>query len=359
MWEVSDRFLNAIRYPHKTRTTVTLTTDDGDTTLNLINGTIACDTNSRIRRTGTLTLDGDNTTYQKLTNPAAVITINHGLVYGNTTELIPVFTGFALNPQRRFGDGTITVSLRDYAYYMVRQSFTSPYAPSTSTTRPAAIQALIEGRTPATVTNTATDTGTIASDSVWTQSPWDPINQLATDGGMEVFFTPDGNAVIRDLPSLTQPPVWTATSGEFGVLETATLNTTTDMPYNQVIVRPTATDGSQTWTQQTATVAASDPRHPDNIGDVPFILESATITNASDALTLASQKLEQLTAPRGALSLTTVANPALEGNDVIRVITPNLNREAGTSFQHFIESFTLNLNTGSMDIRTRAQVFDD
>jgi hypothetical protein len=50
-----------------------------------------------------------------------------------------------------------------------------------------------------------------------------------------------------------------------------------------------------------------------------------------------------------------ISNPALEGNDAIRVVTPAVNTDPANIFQHFVDSFTLDLVSGSMNLSTRAQ----
>jgi hypothetical protein len=59
------------------------------------------------------------------------------------------------------------------------------------------------------------------------------------------------------------------------------------------------------------------------------------------------------------LAITSIANPALEANDSLRVITPRLNNEPAKIFQHFIDSYSLNLMTGDMNMATRSQVVTD
>jgi hypothetical protein len=106
-------------------------------------------------------------------------------------------------------------------------------------------------------------------------------------------------------------------------------------------------------------VAADDPRHPDLIGTAPFFINSPTITTAAGAIAAGQRKLTQLSGTLETLNIDSIANPALEAGDVIRVFTPNLNLEPGRAFQHFIDSLTLDLASGSMSLNTRSQVIVD
>ena len=358
MWTVSPRFLEALRYPHKTVTTCTITPPGGAaTTVKVKAGTITVNSKSHVRRQGTVTLEGNSTVFELIATPGATFTIQHGLAFGNSTELIPVFTGEVANPRQEFGDGTITVTLADFGTRVSRNKFPTPYQPAGVTTRVAAISAVATGAiTGLSVSTTATDTGTVGDGKLWAENRWDAIRDLTTDAEAEAFFYPDGSFLIRDIPTLTDSPVWIVNAGDGGVLKGAARFRPTNELVNRVTVRPSATDGSQTWAPQSANLADADLRSADRIGVAPVFVDSPTITTAAGALLVAQTKLNQITGMVETLQIDSVANPALECGDVIRVITPNLNREAGRVFQHFIESLSLNLSSGSMFLTTRSQV---
>ena len=129
-----------------------------------------------------------------------------------------------------------------------------------------------------------------------------------------------------------------------------------DRLYNTVVVRPSTTDGSQTWTQQVVQITdTTNPRHPDKIGVVPYFWSSPTIQNAGQAITAAYTILFRVLGTTETLDLGLISNPALDGNDVIRVITPQVNQDPADIFQHFVDTFTLDLVTGSMSLGTRSQ----
>jgi hypothetical protein len=361
MWTVSERFLTAIRNPHKTRTTATITTPGGTpTTVNVKAGVVTVQASSNIRRRGNVTLEGDSSDFELLATPGAQLTIEHGVVYGNSDELIPVFTGEVVDPRQVFGDGTITVILADLGQRVARNRFTTAYQPGGATTRLSAIQSVAEGAFDTLdVTTTATDTGTVGDGKLWAENRWDAIRDLTADGGSEAFFYPDGTFIIRNQPTPSDRPVWTVNAGSGGVLKSAARFRPTSQLFNTVIVRPAATDGSQTWSEQTVTVPVGDPRHPSLIGTAPYFLNSTTILSAADAVIAGQQKLDQLTGMVETLELASVANPALECGDVVRVITPNLNLEPGRAFQHYVESISLDLGSGGMSLGTRSQVVVD
>jgi len=363
MWAVTPQFLEALRYPHRIRTTLTITAPGGaPETINIKAGTISVDGNSRVRRRATLTLEGDSSVYETLATPGTLFEISHGIVLGrNNTEMIPVFAGELLDGSQTFGDGTISITLVDHANWLARTRYVTPYAPTSATARTTAITALVEAAKPGTsVTNESSDTGTIGSSQVWTEGPLDTISDLARDGGTEAYFQPDGTFLIRDLRTLTSPSVWTAGSGDAGVIISAERVRSMDRLYNTVVVRPATTDGSQTWAQQVAAITdTADPRHPDHIGTVPYFWASPTAATAGAALAAAERILDRVKGSYETLTLGMITNPALEANEPIRVITPKINTQPALIFQHFIDSFTLDLVTGASTMSTRSQVATD
>lgn len=358
MWPVSTRFAAALPYPHRRVTTVTVTPPGGAaTTLDIEGGTVTVAGDKGVRRRATFTVTGSTTEFAELATPGAVFSIVHGLNYGDSSETVPVFYGELTKAQQTFGEGSIVCDLSDLGVWLARCVFTAPYSATAATTRIDAIEAVVEAARPGTtVTNESSDTGTIGADQVWTTGPLDVIDQLTNDGGTEAFFLPDGTFTIRDRRTSTSSPVWLATGGNAGVITSVARTRPQERLYNTVIVQPATTDGSQTWTQQTATVTDTEhDRHPDNIGTVPYFYKSPTIATAAEALATANLLLDRVLGTTETLQIGGISNPALEANEPIRVITPNLPNDPATAFQHFVDTFTLDLATGGMTLSTRSQ----
>lgn len=362
MWAVSDQFLQALKGPHEIRTTLTVTAPGGSPVeVAIKSGNLRVESGSRIRRKGSLVLVGDSSVYEAVSAPGSIFSIQHGLKMGNTVELVPAFTGEATSPAQDFGGGTIGLTLADNAQWLSRTRFVTPYAPSPALTRVAAITSVVTAARPGTtVVNESTDTGTIGSAQVWTEGPLDVISDLSGDGGTEAFFRADGVFVIRDAKTLVSSPVWEAKAGDGGTLLSAERTRDSDRLFNTVVVRPSATDGSQTWVQQVAQVTdVNSPLHPSKIGVVPYFWSSPTIKTAGAALTAANRILDRVLGVTETLSLGSITNPALEANDVIRVITPSIGIEPAQIFQHFIDSYSYDLGTGAMTLATRSQAVTD
>lgn len=362
MWAVSDQFLQALKAPHEIRTTLTVTPPGGTPLeVGIKSGNLRVESGSRIRRKGSLVLVGDSSVYETVSAPGAIFTIQHGLKMGNTIELVPAFVGEATSPAQDFGGGTIGLSLADNAQWLSRTRFVTPFAPTPSTTRVAAITSVVVNARPGTVVvDESTDSGTIGSGQVWTEGPLDVIADLTRDGGTEAFFRADGTFVIRNVATTTSTAVWEAKAGAGGTLLSAERTRDSDRLFNTVVVRPSASDGSQTWAQQVARVVdVNHPLHESKVGEVPYFWSSPTIKTAAAALAAANRILDRVLGISETLALGSITNPALEANDVIRVITPQIGIEPAQIFQHFIDSYSYDLGTGAMTLATRSQAVTD
>jgi hypothetical protein len=361
VWPVTDRFIQALTAPHKYKSVCTVTVPGGSgVDIEIKAGSLSVTGGSRIRRRlSGLLLIGDQNAFEIVSTPGAVFSITHGIAYGSSDELVPVFYGEAVAGSQRFGDGTITVTLTDQGSTLAACKFSAPYAPSAATTRVAAITAVVTGAIAGvSVSNLSTDTGTIGSAQVWSDNPGDVIAQLTRDGGTEAYFGPDGVFYIRDLPTTATPYVWTAGSGAGGTLVSAERTRPLDRLYNRVVVRPS--DSAMTWTQQVATITdTASPLHATKINTRTYPYSSPTIGSGAEALIVANQLLDRFKGITETLSLTAIANPALEANDSIRVITPQINNVPAAIFQHFIDNITLSLGSGDMSLATRSQVVTD
>lgn len=353
MWPVTDRFLSAILATPSYITTATFTPPGGTATaVQVEGGSIRLDESSRVRRTGGLTIYGGADVYRLVNTLGGVLHIDHGLKFGRDSETVPVFHGELTETAQELGGGSIGLTLGDLMVRVGRSRFLTPFSPAAAMTRTDAIANIIQGAIPgATVINRSSDTGTVGSGVVWQDSRTDALTDLTKDGGTEVFQLPDGTFIIRDVRTLSGSPDWVVSRS----LESASRKRPADKLYNTVVVRPSAADGSQTWTQQVAQITdVTHPRHPDNIGVVPYFWDSPTAQSAAAALAAAQSILSRVLGTTETLDLSMITNPALEGGDVLRVIAPGIGQEAAQAFKHYLDSFSLDLVTGSMGAGTRS-----
>ena len=359
MWPVSQAFLDALGKGQTRKTIVTYTVPGGQpVAVRLKAGTVSLDESSRNRRTAQLTVFGGTSDYLNMVRPGCRFRVSHGLTLSsgtsNVDEIVPVFTGEISSSRQALGGaaGTIDLPLVDLNAWLTRAEFVVPFTLSGPTSRPAAIAAMVTDAMPGVVVNNiSTDTGILGAAKVWTGSRVDAISAIASDGGLEAFFLPDGTYIIRDQPLISAPVTWTLR----GLVEDGERQRPQDKLYNTVVVKPTATDGSQTWSQQVAQITdPNHPRHPSKIGVVPYILNSPTAASADAALRSGFIRLDRLQGTADTLNLNMLGNPALEGGDVLRVVIPATGDEKARIFQHAVSSGRLDLVTGGYDLGTRS-----
>jgi hypothetical protein len=355
VWNVSERFIAALRKPQRRRTVCTYTPPGGDPVeFNIQAGSVTVDGGQRIRRRADIQVQARSAQFDAMTADGTLFEISHGLSFGSEEELVPVFAGELILSTREFAPraGAALFPLQDLGAWIARTDFVTPYVITVGTSRVTAISNIVQASRPGTaVVVEATGGGTVGAQQMWNESRWDAISALATDGGLEAFFRPDGAFVIRDAATTLGSSVWSLT----GVLKQIARERPHDRLYNTVVVRPSATDGSQTWAQQVAQITdAAHPRHPSKVGVVPYFYAAPTASSGAAALSIAHALLDRVTGTTESLSLQAVSNPALEAGDVVTVATPMLNGEGPFLFRHFTDGFSLDLATGGMSMNTRS-----
>lgn len=359
MWALSERFLDALKYPHQIVTRVTCTIGSSVEEVPITRaGTVTVDGTNRVRRRANISIIGSRSFIKKMRTPGAVFRINHGLRFTSDEELVPVFTGELSPGGQGFGVQEAAFTLLDWGAWLARTPLTSPYTPVSTTSRVAAVQTLVaQGRPGTTFVNEVGGGGQVGQSRMWEGNRLDAISEILRDATAVGFFLPDGSWVTRRLPTLETPAVWTIAPGDGGTLSGGSNNQALEVGPNTIIVRPTA--WWQSWTQQVVSITdTNDPRHPSKVGVIPKVVESATLGTAVEARLLGRAQLSAWEGVQDNLQLDAISNPALEAGDVIRVITPTVGEDAAEAFQHYVNGFTLNLATGGMSVSTRRQVAD-
>lgn len=359
MLTVSDRFKEAPTRPATLSTTVTLTTPGGASQiLPLASGTVNVDRSQQMRRTAPLTVKGGSDLYDLLRTPGAQCRIDHGFAWSGTAkETVPVITGPLSTSSLTLGDGLVAFAVADRWQDLAAQEYLTPFSPSTSASRAAVIATAVQGAFPGiTVTNTSTDQGTVGTAQAWT-SRADMVAALATDGGMEAFFAPDGSFIIRDLPKITDLPAWLIKTGPGGTLKTLTRSRPLDKLFNTVLLTPATADPAQAWAQVAASITdPANARHPNRIGVRPFRYQSPTLLTSAQALTVASQLLTKIQGTTETFAVSAMGMAALEGGDIVRVSTFTDTGQATTIVNHFLQQLSLDLIAGDMTANTQSSV---
>jgi hypothetical protein len=353
---VTSRFRTTATQNHEIASTCTITTPGGASlALPISAGQVSVDRTQLIRRTApSLAVEGGTDAFALLSVPGTQLVLEHGFVYGGADrELLPMLTGELTSAALQIGDGLIGLSVADRWQKLVACSRLYAYTPATTARRVDEIINAVQEVFPGiTIRNTATDTGTVGTAQAWT-SRADQISSYATDGGMEAYFAPDGAFVLRDTPQITDTPVWTIKTGAGGTLKALTRTRPLDKLFNTVVLTPATADPLQTWTLVIAQITdPADPRHPDRVGIRPYPYQSPTALTLEQAQAVAAQVLRKITGTTETLDLSAMAMPALEGGDVVRVLTP---ADSGdTIVSHFLQQHTVDLGTGDMSANTRS-----
>lgn len=356
MWTVSQDFLDSIPAGSRVVVTAELDTDGTITTLQVVTGSVSGQ-DQNVRRTFSGSFSHESLSayelYDLVSFDAAILSVSVGFDWGGVTEVVPVFMGRISRASLSMSDAHVSVSAADFGYDLAQQKFFPALTQAASMTRRAAIAAIVADVFPGiTVSDSATDTGTLLSEQTWTGSRWDAIKSLATDGNMECFFGPDGSFIIRDLPTIGTA-VYLFKTHEGGTITGFDRERPLDKLFNAVVVKPATTDGSQTWTPVTAEITdVTSPRHKSRIGVRPLEISSSTATSIG-ASTIAGEKLLQVQGRTETVSLDSIANPALELGDTVQVVAQAWHEVPTVALTHLVDGFTFDINKWSMSLSTR------
>lgn len=377
MFNVSNDFLNALKYTHQTYAVLTAYPLSGNpVTLRVQSGTVTAIYQQGTRRTSDLTIyasgampDGSSVSGTQVTallkRPGTTCLLEAGISSTAVSKtMIPMITGVASNVSYRVGDGMIDMSIADDWWRVAQGRFTSTWTPNAGIKRRDAVALLMQQVAPNRQTvNAASDMGSIQSQGDWGVDRDNAINTLCTDGGFDAYFDRQGHICLSDTKTVNSSPVWSMQAGENGIIETIETGIDVNRLYNTVVVKPSATDNSQNWAPQIASLVTGD-RAPANLGvTIPYFIASPTISTANDALRVANNRLSYVTGTAETLQSSAIGNLALDEGDVIQILVPGseLDGTIATMWQYYVDTLTWDLASGSMTLKARneGQVSDD
>jgi hypothetical protein len=349
VYPVSDRFLARLAESHSPLTRVQLFLTTGQVIdLPHTGGSVTVDRSQAIRRTCTVTCPDPSliprTPSDQLATYGAQLRITRGVDYGDdTSELVPLGVFRLDSVDGDVNVGPVTLQGKDLAAVIADDKFTTPYR-ATGTVI-SAVTALIQRSIPsATVISQITDApiGSRAFDVE--ADPWVGVQEIAAAAGAECYPNADGMFVLTTLPDLaTTPPVWSVEATEGGVYISASRGMTSDRVYNGVLARGENTSDNVPPVQYLAT--DNDTGSPTYwggpFGRRPKFYSSSTLTTVSACQQAATLLLAQAKAPNASGDFSSLPNPALEPDDVLRVVHPD-----GTKELHQVASFSVPLDLG-------------
>lgn len=366
MFPVSSEFLAALRSPHTVairvdayRGNVKLGVPDGlrpewvDDGLPVEAGSVSVDLASAVRRQLSITMADPALNPKDASSPLAPygteLFVQRGITFPNgQTEYCPVGR-FRIDDEEHETTGTAQITAPDRARAVAEARFIEPRQSLNGSSIVDEIRLLI-GEVLSTVTVAdLTGSTAITPRSVWEEDRWSAISELAEAIGAEVAFSPLGDAVIRPVPTVDNPPVWTINAGATGVLIADVRRMSREGVYNGVMARSARSDDSPpTWALVTDDNPSSPTWWDGPFGHVPYLYESPLLTSEEQAREAATAILAQRRAVTRQCTLAIVPNPALEVGDVVDIAFSD-----NTTERHLITKLSIPLDaTSAMTVET-------
>lgn len=370
MYSVTAQFLDAIRNPHTTLVSAVhknlITTVE--TTLDVEDGTVTDDSTSNVRRSLSLSLPSTQDTWDALDTEGGEITVQQAIRYvDGTVEWVPM--GVFIVDVDEIGyspGGQITINSAPDRWGKVQKNTLPPGSRSSVPGNAAwqEIQRLVEGAWNGTYTfpgwsNLDTTATTKVGVLVWDDGDREAaILQIAQANSLEVFFDRSGMAVLQPVPVLTDtsPYVWTVDAGTRGVMIDADRTRDRTTVANAVIVSTSATDVTFSPVEVKNTTAGDPLSVNGPLGYMGSDLTLPTLRNSTQATAAGKTQLSKTLGVAKQLTLEAVGNPALDSEDVILAVLPQIDRNTSRPTElHIVDTVTHPLSpSGTQAVTTRS-----
>lgn len=370
MYPVSARFGEAVRAPHTRLTTAVhrnLITGVS-TPLDVEDGSVTDDATSQVRRVLSLSLPNTQDTWDALDTVGGEITLTQALDYrdGTAPEQVPMGVFIVDTDEIGYSpSGQIRVTARD-RWAKVQKNKLPPAQRASVRTNMAwkEIQRLVEGAWNAAYPFPGWAQLDTSATAKVGQVVWDDgdraaaVAKLATDNSVEVFFDRTGRAVLRPVPVLTDtsPYVWKVDAGAAGVLLDADRTRDRTTVANVIIVSTSAADVTFAPVEVKLTTAG-DPLAVDGpLNYQPVEYTSPTLRSSAQAEAAGRTILAKRLGAAKQLSLTAAPNFALDSEDVILAVLPQIARNTPRPTElHILDTLVHPLTpAGAQTIATRS-----
>lgn len=368
MYRVSDRFLAALRNSHTVISRVDAYSGDRlvyrkvpfDT------GSVGVSSGTGVHRKLDLTVS-DSRLWDVLSPIGIELRAFRGIRFPDGSEEYVPLGVFSLDQASEpviLGGSLSIASAPDRFAYVQRGRFELPRTSEDAMTAVDSIIRLVSEVAPCSVDISGVTLSNPLAEALTTLQVWSrdrdqAVSGLCTQAGVEAFFGPIGNLVIRDAPVLDARPAWRVHAGRDGVMLQGTRTRDRSRVYNVVVVVSSKTDGTAPF--QPVVVADTDVSSPTNVngpyGRCPVFLTTSTINSAMAAAQAGKNLLAKVRGRYVDMSVDAVVNPALEAGDTISVATGE-----HTSSLYLLDSFSVPLtadNSQSLTLRSLAAVTGD
>ena len=353
MWPTSTQWDEALKVSHSLTTYAEVWRRGvyTGTRLALLDGTVRGDEGSKVRRTLSASTDrvdlapADADDF--LTPVDTDLKVYSGFAYTDgSTEVVPVGVFRLESPGRASRFDALSLSGADYASVLQRARFLKPYNVAKNLHVVDVIETLAHEVLPWVDVLDLTGSNTKTTALVFDRERWDAMENLATSIGAEVAFNPEGNLVIRDVPTVADPVVFDIdTDVRTSILLDASVGLDLTGVYNAVVASSSDTDVPPvTYTLK----QASGPLRWRTGFEYPRFYSSPLLKTKTQCYTAAKGILARSLAYTQTLDPTIVPNPALDIGDVITVGLPG--EEHVT---RVVTTFDLPLGPGAMNVAVR------
>lgn len=289
------------------------------------------------------------------------IYVERGIAYGNgRIEWVGLGYYRIDTPQQETApDGEIEIAASDRMAGLIDARLTSPRQYDTGTLLGDVVDDLVlDVYTGAVIQwDDNTDQSQLGRSLIVEQKRFDFLADLVTAVGKIMYWDHAGQLQIKDAPA-TSSPVYDVDAGADGVLVEMSRDLSREGVYNAVVAEGEAAD---TDPPVRSVAIDNNPDSPTywsgNFGKVPRFYSSPFITTQAQADSAAEAILRQSLGVPYNVELGTVANPALEPLDPVRVVYPAASRSLTMRTEtHLLEEITVPLTAGQvMTAQTREQ----
>lgn len=369
MQTISNQFLNALTSGHDVLTTLVhknLITGV-QTTIQDIDGQVGLDVTSFCRRTLTFTAPNLESLFQTLLVPGSEITVQSGVRYGSTPELVPAGVYRIEDQSLGFApDGTQQVTCYDRCLPVQMSRMGANRASVPSNTVPQEIDRLVRGAFTSTYapfpgwsffdTSVTAKVGALIYDDGQRDNA---ITKYCTDNSLEFFTDASGGFVLRKIPTVAgMYGTWSTVMGVNGIMIDGNRARSLKDTRNAIVLTTTASDIQMTAVEVANTNnPLTDPLS--TLGPLGYqrLDYAGNFRTTAQATAAGNTMLAQYSAAQQQVSITAVVNAALDGWDQLLVVP--LVSDLGThpAESHIVQSYSLPLTYKSpMTITGRAVI---
>jgi hypothetical protein len=287
--------------------------------------------------------------------------VERAVVYNNFREWIPLgYFRIDTPEQQIIPDGPIRIAATDRMSGIIDGKLTEPAQFLSTETFGSVVEELVTAVYPDAVIEWDDDTkdDTINRTIIAEEDRYKFLNDLVTSVGKIWYWDNRGVLVIKNVPSVDDPSVWTVSSGEGGVLVAMDRQLTRKGVYNAVVATGEAAD---TETPSRAIAYDNSPVSPTyyfgRFGPVPRFYSSPFLTTNAQCLSAARSILTKGLGLPYNINFSAVPNPALEPYDVVTIKYPTRQRSIDKFTEtHVVDSITIPLTaTSPITAATREQ----